>query len=317
MTKIDKFEKNRYRLLQQLVAEAQTSNSLKQRQLIVSQIVVMILRSRPLCRRFHGTPLTGVYQEIYDLVKRKMLTQIEDELTKIRGAKNLQPEYLYTMQTQTFKQILSDEYLKKLGLTAQKYRPNSDLRTYALTELIKAIKLSGKLCRPHLNKFSPQLYQTLYEEALAETFTYICLKIEDYDPERGSKKFMNWVNFNLDKFLLKCYSQYHKYLEYNLPLLGDLEQIGYPTDDGYQTNDISELLYQYILQDPNLLFEDTYIRNYPQASFKNIALAKFAGKNWSGIAEDLQLPISTISGFYNRWCRRFAPLIESELKKHL
>ncbi|GAB4550079.1 MAG: hypothetical protein Tsb0014_44670 [Pleurocapsa sp.] len=277
----------------------------------------MILRSRPLCRRFHGTPLTGVYQEIYDLVKQKMLAQIDEELTKIRATKKLNPEYLYTIQTQNFKKILDDEYLKRMGLAAQKYRPNSELRTYALTELIKAIKLSGRLCRPHLNKFSPQLYQTLYEEALAETFAYLCLKIEEYDPERGNKKFMNWVNFNLDKFILKCYAQYHKYLEYNLPLLRDLDQISQPLDDPYETPNLSELLYQYILQDTNKLFQNTHIRNYPQASFQNIALAKFSGKNWSEIASELQLPISTVSGFYNRWCSRFAPLIEAEIQQHM
>ena len=238
MSHFGNFSQDRDKLLRELLQQAQSSNSLPKRQLVISRIAAIVMRSRPLCRQFNGTPLTGVYQEIYDLVKKQLLSQIEQKLidyqkqnqTKrsLSKIKKLTPKDLYKMQTQTFQQILNHEQLKKLAISAQQYLPNSELRTYALTELIKGIKLSGKLCHPHVNKFPYYLYQSFYEEALTETMVYVCLNIDLYDPERGDKKFMNWVNFKLDKFMLKSYTQYNKYLEYNLPSFYDLEQISQP-----------------------------------------------------------------------------------------
>lgn len=314
MRDINKFGQERADLLQQLLDQAQTTNDLKHQESVVNQIATLILRSRPLCRQFNGTPLTGVYQEIYDQIKRQLVDNIRNQLNKKTiHSRQIKPHKLYAMQAQLFKQILDDSCLKKLGLSAQSYLIHSELRAYALTELIKAIKLSGKLCRPHINKFSQSLYLILYEEALAETLAYVCLNIDSYDANRGNKKFMNWVNFKLDKFLLKCYSQHNKYTERNLLSFGDLEQVGQPL----VSSNLPQLLSQYIEQDPNQIFTKTYIRNRPDVNFSRIALAKFANQSWSAIAQEFDIPVATLSSFYNRWCHRFTPLLEAELKKHI
>ena len=323
MSKNDNFGGDRNKLLQQLVDQAQKSNNNKQQKLIVAKIVSIVMRSRPLCRQFNGTPLTGIYREIYDLAEQKLMSVISQKLIKSKALgsanSNLSKlnkftiEYLYQMQNQSFKQILNDTQLKKLGLAAQKYLPNSELRSYALTELVKAIKLSGRLCRPHIHQFSYDFYQVLYEEALTETFTYICLNIDSYDPERKNKKFMNWVNFNLDKFLLKCYENHIAFQKYTLPSLQELDQIVQPVVE----TRLSELVSQYIAKDPQNIFQSTHIRNRPDANFRIIALAKLNNEKWEVISEDFNIPISTLSSFYNRWCRRFAPLIEQELNQNL
>ena len=323
MRKSDNFGGDRDKLLQQLLDRAQKSNNDRQQKSIVAKIVSIVMRSRPLCRQFNGTPLTGVYREIYELAEQQLMFIIEGKLTQnkqlesvnsnVPNPNKLTSDYLYKMQNQAFKQILNDAQLKKLALAAQRYLPNSKLRSYALTELVKAIKLSAKLCRPHTRKFSYDFYQVLYEEALTETFTYICLNIDSYDPDRKNKKFMNWVNFNLDKFLLKCYENYIKFQKYNLPSLQELEQIVQPEKEVK----LSDLLCQYIAQDPQKLFQSTHIRNRPDANFKTIALAKLNNKSWEVISENFNIPVSSLSSFYNRWCRRFASLIEQQLNQDL
>jgi len=310
----NKLGQERADLLQQLLEQAQTTNNAKHQESVINQIAALVLRSRPLCRRFNGMPLTGVYQEIYDQVKQQLINHIKHQLTqKTINSKQIQPNYLYAMQVQIFKQILDDNYLKKLGLSAQSYLINSELRAYALTELIKAIKLSERLCRPHINKFSHSLYLMLYEEALAETLAYVCLNIDLYDPNRGNKKFINWVNFKLDKFLLKCYGQHSKYTEHLLPSFDDLEQVSQPS----VSFNLPQLLSQYIEQDPKQIFAKTHIRNRPDVNFSRIALAKFAAQSWSDISQEVDIPIATLSSFYNRWCHRFTPLLEAELKKYI
>lgn len=321
MTTINKFEQERHQLIQQLLQQVQTMKSIRQKESAINHIAATILRSRPLCRRFNGTPLKGVYQEIYSQAKEELLNYLRQYLInsnplqtndRLLRSKQLQSTYLYALQREAFRRILNDTQLKKMGLSAQKFLVNSELRSYALTELIKAIKLSGRLGRPHLNKFSPSLYQILYEEALTETFTYICLNIDLYDPYRGSQKFMNWVNFQLDKFILKCYERYNKFAKYEFSSYQDLEQIQQPL-----TNlDLCQLLQEYLSQDPDEVFQDAHVRNRPDANFSQIALAKFSGKSWSEISRQLDIPVPTLSSFYNRWCRRFAPLLETELKKY-
>lgn len=316
-------EDNRELVLRQLWTEAQQANSAAQRTSIVTNIVALLLRSRPLCHHFNGMPPTGVYGEIYNLAKQKLRQKIEQELVRINelflaradpaSVSAITTQELYSLQNQAFQEILDNEQLKKLAQSAQDSLPNSDLRSYALTELIKAIKISGRLCRPYAQRFSYDLYRMLYEEALTETFTYICLNIDSYDPERGDKKFMNWVNFKLDKFILKCYKQHSKFAEFSLPSFQDLEQIGQPR----QSLNLSEVLYQYIEQDPEQIFQNTHIRNRPDANFRYIALEKFSQKSWQEIADRLQISIPTLSSFYNRWCRRFAPILEEELQKYI
>ncbi|MCC0178948.1 hypothetical protein I4641_18430 [Waterburya agarophytonicola K14] len=321
MTISNELEQSKYQLLDKLMDECQTTNDFQQQELAINQIVTTILRSRPLCRRFHGTPLKGVYQEIYDRAKEKLIIHLytylidfnEDEnFNKFKKIKQLEPNYLYQLQKQIFQQLLDDDLLKKMGLAAQNYSVNSELRTYALTELIKGIKLSGRLCRPHVSKFSSSLYPLLYEEAVTETFAYICVNIDLYDPQRGNCKFMNWVNFKLDKLVLKSYIDYQKYAQHEVSSFAGLEQIRQPVN----TPDLWQILQEYLTQDPDRIFATAHIRNRPDANFSSITLAKFSGKSWEQISDLFGIPIPTLSSFYNRWCRRFSPLLKTELKKY-
>jgi hypothetical protein len=290
--------------LQLLSHEARSTNTAVARELVVKQIAKLILSSRPLCYRFQGT-LTGVYREIYEEVKQKMFWAIADELNNPKQTF----ARLYRQQTRFFRASLDDLRLKELGLSAQKFPPNSELRSYGLDELIRAIKLSGKLCRPHINNFPRELYHVLYDEALTETLAYICLQIDRYDPERGNGKLMNWVNFHLNMNVLQCYRQLNSSRQYSSPSLQELGEIPQVED----SPSYSDLIYQYILRDPKRILRKKHIRDRPDANFRAIALAKLEGKTWQDIDREFKIPKATLSDFYNRWCERFADLFRQEL----
>ncbi|MEL6439308.1 MAG: hypothetical protein AAFQ80_08665 [Cyanobacteria bacterium J06621_8] len=322
MSSSNQYEQERHELINQLLGEFPLTKSPKSRQKAINEIAVTILRSRPLCRNFNGNPLTGVYQEIYLQGKEQLIKHLtqylmavcsDKPLTEVLKQPELTPRYLYSLQTKIFRGILVDSPLKEIGLAAKNYPLNSELRTYALTELIRAINLSGRLCRPHTYKFSPEYYHSLYEEAVTETLGYICLNIDLYDPNRGQGKFMNWVNFRLDKTVLKCHERYYKHARYEI----SAEQFFVPIQQPVVEADLSQILREYLEQDPEQVFHNTHIRNKPEANFARIALGKFAGDSWEIISQQLDVPIPTLSSFYNRWCRRFAPLLATELKKYM
>ncbi|MEM8673469.1 MAG: hypothetical protein AAGF83_06305 [Cyanobacteria bacterium P01_G01_bin.67] len=322
MNSFNQYEQERHQLINQLLLKFPINKSKRQKQNAINEIAVTILRSRPLCRHFNGNPLTGVYQEIYLQVKAQLTDHLSqflitfdahglpDELLKIS---EISPVYLYELQTKIFKEILLDPILKEIGLAAKKFPLNSESRAYALTELIRAINLSGRLCRPHIYKFSLRYYEIIYEEAVSETLGYICLNIDLYDPNRGQGKFMNWVNFKLDKTVLKCHRIRSKHAKNVISSEQIFEQIKQPVNEP----DLSQILREYLAQDPDEIFRTTHIRNKPNACFTKVALARFAGESWENISRQLDVPIPTLSSFYNRWCRRFAPLLKTELKKHL
>ena len=321
MSRNDKFERERHELVVRLLEQLFNSRYERQKLTAINQIAVTILRSRPLCRRFNGMPLTGVYQVIYLQAKEQLIAYLNRQYDLVKAGRessdklkviSLNSVYLYELQTKIFSEIIDDSCLKEMGLAAQNFAINSELRTYALTELIRAIKFSGRLCRPHYRKFSPQLYHMLYEEAMNETLGYVCLNIDLYDPNRGDRKFMNWVNFKLDKTILKCYEKYNRYLKFEIPSSQNLDRLVEPS----KTIDLGELLREYLIKDPQEIFNTTYIRNRPDATFTYIALAKFSGQSWLQISQQLNIPVATLSSFYNRWCRRFAPLLNTELRQY-
>ncbi|GAB4236393.1 MAG: hypothetical protein Kow0049_21460 [Stanieria sp.] len=297
-------------LLKQLLFELQHSKKLfSQQQLIIARMVELILRSRPICRQFNGN-LWGIYQEIYDQAKQQIFQLITQDGLWFNSKKININTWKNNLQKQAFKSILTDAKLKQLGLEAQKAPPQSDLRSYALTELIRAIQLSGRLCRPYQESFTPQFYQLLYEEAVIITFSYVCLRIDLYDPERGKGKFMNWVNFRLEKAIIECRRKFNHWQTKELPTITDLETINQPEISPL----LSELLYKYIEEDANQIFSQIHIRNRPDANFRAIALAKFNGYSWEEIAENFQLTVSTLSSFYQRSCQKLAPLLKQELQ---
>jgi hypothetical protein len=295
--------------LEQLLQKVEQYYHEEEQEVVIIEIVELILRSRTLCRQYQGQPLSGIYQEIYDQVYVLLVEKVTQKLQKFNCNYAITYEWFNQLQLQVFKRVLDDHRLKQLALSAQQQTPNSSLRSYALTELVKAIKLSNRLCRPHRKLFSSQFYPLIYEEAVVQTMAYICTNIDCYDPQRGKEKFMNWVNFKLDKAVLMCRRQFDLSANYELFSVPDFEII----PDRPKPLTTGDLLYQYIEQDPTGVLQITCITGNSQANFRAIALKRLSGKTWKEIAEELNSKVSVLSSFYQRSCKKFQSLLQREL----
>lgn len=288
--------------LQQLLTETQQYAPQSQEwQSALMRLVDEILRSRKLCRPLPNKPLFGVYQKIYEQVRQQLWCDVAQKIDRYEPKQKNAREWANILRFQAFQKILDDAQLKKLAIEAQCHPPNTELRQYALGELVEAIRLSGRLCHPHRKNFSSQFYDLLYDEAVNKTLTYVCRKIDNYDPERGDKKFMNWVNFKLDKMLLEVYHEEQEPNITDLPSLAELEKIVRPEEPPSSL----EILRDCLEEDPQNLYKQTHIRDRPDVSFFAIALARITGKSWQEISEKFGIPLATINRFFQRCCEKF------------
>ncbi len=288
--------------LEKLVTEAQQhAPQTQEQQLALTQLVEEILRSRKIGRAPIGQPLSGVYQEIYETVQQQLLHNVSEALDNYNPKHIPVRVWANTLRNQAFRTILDDAQIKKLAIEAQQHPPHTELRQHAIGELVEAIRLSGKLCRPQLTRFSPQFYDLLYDEAVNKTLTYVCRKINTYDPERGNKKFMNWVNFRLERVFIETYQEVNSPNIGNLPSLADLEEIVQPEEPP----SLLERVVETLKEDAENLFKKTHVRTRPDANFQSIALSRFSGKTWEEISSELKIPLPTLSSFFQRCCEKF------------
>ena len=303
-------DSNRTQILEVLLQKVKECGNESEKESVIIEIVNLALRSRTLCRQYKGQPLEGIYREIYDRVYSFLMDEIYQKCEKSDLIASITDEWLDGIQLQAFRTILDDTRLKQLAINAQKQSPNSALRSYALTELIKAIQISNKLSHPHRGLFANDFYPLIYEEAVVKTMTYICTNIDRYDPQRGQGKFMNWVNFKLDKNILICRRQFDLSYKYEAVSLDKIKTIPSPSEP----IPMGDLLYQYIKEDPNGVFQKTYIADNPQANFKTVALRRLSGKTWKEIAREFQIQVPVLSAFYQRNCQKFKTLLQEVLE---
>lgn len=275
-------------------------------------LVEFFLRSRPVGRSPKGQALEGIYLEIYELARAELKDVILKNLRFYKPHQVTIQEWRQILLKQTFSHILTDEQLKRLALEAQRHPPKSVNRQHALSQLVVAIRLSGRLSRPHRGKFSPQFFELLYEEAVNRTLTYICRRIDNYDPLRGEKqKFMNWVNFRLDRMIIDCRTEFSDRQTQELPDLEQLDQLFKPEIGPTP----SDLVRECLELDTEDRFNQAHIRGQPNANFRAIALARLSGKSWEEISVELNVKVPTISSFYQRCCQKFAPQFQEYLEQ--
>lgn len=198
-----------------------------------------------------------------------------------------------------------DERLKQLALLAQQHPPSTEERQLALGQLVQVIFRSGKLCRPQLGKFANR-YEEIYEEARQELLLYICRNIEKYDLERG--EVITWCNVLLERrFFREAIAKVLGKPEIQKMTLADLDNLSSPPEE---VPIITEIIDEYITSDPENLFKNIHIRNHPEANFQALAKQRLEGKSWQSISEKFELKIPTISQFYYRCLKKFAPILK-------
>lgn len=204
---------------------------------------------------------------------------------------------------------LQDEELMMLAIEAQRHPPKSKERRMALTKLVEKILKSGRLCRPRSGEF-PEIYEDIYEEAIQKLMIYICEKIDQYKPEKSPV--MRWVNFYMEKrFFNDAIREILGKSNVKLESIPDENNLEQPEKIPL----LSELILDYIENDPEQLCQNLRHKMYPHLNFQSLAIRILAREKWREISADLGIPISTLSSFYQRSIRELSLHIKLYLNK--
>ncbi|WP_449420342.1 hypothetical protein [Phormidium nigroviride] len=204
---------------------------------------------------------------------------------------------------------LQDEELMMLAIEAQRHPPKSKERRIALTKLVEKILKSGRLCRPCQGQFGDR-YEEIYQEAIQKLMIYICEKIDQYKPEKSPV--MRWVNFYMEKrFFNDAIREILGKSNVKLESIPDENNLEQPEKIPL----LSELILDYIENDPEQLCQNLRHKMYPHLNFQSLAIRILAREKWREISADLGIPISTLSSFYQRSIRELSPHIKLYLNK--
>jgi DNA-directed RNA polymerase specialized sigma24 family protein len=201
---------------------------------------------------------------------------------------------------------------KQAVIKAKDTSLNEEARIQALLDKQLALtKLFAELTNKIDNLPKPQTDASkyIYEEALQETYLYICKNIDRYQPEKGS--IMGWF-----VFILKM----RKITAFNLINWGIMSTYTY-TNDGVELDlcDIytpdanplpSEKLLAFIKEDPEGLLQRALFNNNANANFQAILLKKIEeDKSWEEIAQEFKSGAThgPLYSFYTRCCKKFSP----------
>lgn len=202
---------------------------------------------------------------------------------------------------------MNEQQLQQLALQARQYPVGTTARRMSLSKLIDIIYRSNQLTRPYQGQFQG-VYEDIYQEAVQNLFLYICKNIDRYDPERGA--FMTWVNMLLNKRFFreaipKIIGKTHE-INLESSVLENLEDVAVKKRE--ETDDyISDFLNirRYIEIDQKGIFRQAKIKKYPQVNFREIAMKRWSGISWKEISEEFNIPIATLSNFYQRSLEKF------------
>ena len=202
---------------------------------------------------------------------------------------------------------MNEQQLQELALQAQQHTLGTTARRITLSKLIDGIYRSGRLCYPYKGRFQG-VYEQIYKEAVQDLLLYICRNIDKYNPERG--EFMTWVNMLLSQRFFK--EAIPKIIgtanEINIES-SELENLSYLTIEESEDEDDYISAFQkirgYIEEDTLGTFSEVHIKKYPLVNFRSIAIKRLSGVSWKDISDDFNIPIPTLSNFYQRCLEKF------------
>ncbi|NEO99742.1 MAG: sigma-70 family RNA polymerase sigma factor [Symploca sp. SIO2E9] len=208
-----------------------------------------------------------------------------------------------------------EEQLRQLVKQACSHRPGSGERQKNLTKIIRLV--TGKLWKENT---------PYYQDALQQTWIYFCQNLcegktgKAYDYTRGS--ITTWLNFYLKRRLQDFYIEEQKrqakqatqqvYIYGSSQTSQNLD----PVENLAAQPDVPPLLEEvkaWIKTDPDGELRQTHITNRRDVTCQVLLERRLPPEaSWKKLAEEFQLPISTLSSFYQRQClprlRKFGEL---------
>jgi DNA-directed RNA polymerase specialized sigma24 family protein len=197
-----------------------------------------------------------------------------------------------------------DQQLMALALEAQGHPLQSPARQQALTQLVIAIGQSNQLARlgTYAQYYSAPAFEDFYNEALQETYFYICNKIDLYRPDHPV---MAWVNNTL-KHKFQEVTKGHPHIKTDPydPIILD-QRLPAPVvsnDPDY------ECLRLFLETDPEGQLAAYSVRNHPEVTFQMLAIARhLQGTSWQDLSEQTDISLKTLSCFFNRTLQKLLP----------
>ncbi len=200
-----------------------------------------------------------------------------------------------------------NQQLQQLVEEIKQYSANADnatirvRRRIALNKFVNAIVNSGEV-RKQIKWLGLANYEDYHNEALQLTFMEICHKIDEYNPQYPV---MAWVNKIFHWRFIDVVNKERKRGitkipkgEKILPIMS-LEDIKKEIDCSSNISQ-AEILKEVINKDPDKYLIGKYLRGHPEANLKAILLFLLEGKKWKEISQELNVPLTTASSFYQR-----------------
>lgn len=206
------------------------------------------------------------------------------------------------MQLTNQRMLSLEDKLRQLVLEARQYPSGHLKRKQCLTQIVRLIEQSHKLWHEHT---------PYYEDALQQTWVYFCQNIceagtgEQYDPSRSS--IITWLNRYL-KWRLQDFriSQQQHLSKHASVAPGAINQNKDITDNlaaPPDTPPILENTRHWVESDPSGELQSVHVQNRPDVSCQALLLRRLPPEQgWEKISEEFNLPISTLSSFYQRQC---------------
>ncbi len=198
------------------------------------------------------------------------------------------------MSTNTLNDI--DENLKKLVAKACSYLEGTEERQEALDEIIRELLRSRKVWREKT---------PYYEDALQQTWLYLCDNPEQYNPERGTVT--NWINNHL-KWQLLDFQQatWKEKLRSSAVQIANIEETYTQIEENnlLVRPDFLTILEQtrrWIETDATRELRKTHIKDRPDVNCQILMLLRLPPETrWETIARTFNLSMSTAPNFYKR-----------------
>jgi hypothetical protein len=192
--------------------------------------------------------------------------------------------------------IALNKEISQLLAEAKRHELGTVKRQQILTQIVHRIVNSGMLYKNNTVN---------YEDALQQTLLHLCCNIcEAYDPTRGS--IITWLN---------TYLKWRLYdLNYKPSTIYQSSQIINFLDQRVAPPDIPPILENtriWAETDEEGELSQTHIHKRPDVNVRVLILSRLPAEvSWRKLSTQFELPVSTLSSFYQRQClprlRRFA-----------
>lgn len=194
--------------------------------------------------------------------------------------------------------------LDQLVTRACCHPPGSPERQKHLTRIVS-------LVRPKLWRETTPYYQ----DALQQTWMYFCQNIceantgETYNSDRAS--LVTWLNFylkrQLQQYSIEVQKQQARTVSASSNSVGSGEDLAIdPIDRLAAPPDVPPLLSEvreWVERDVTGELRRTHIANHPEVNCQVLLLRRLPPEiNWKDLSKEFNLPISTLSNFYQRQC---------------